>query len=75
MTLWQRLLTFVIGERGGAIPERVRHAIREQQESSEKLIAWVQLVVVSTFSVLYALSPKTSAVNPWLSPVALKCGL
>ncbi len=71
MTLWQRLLTFVIGERGGAIPERVRHAIREQQESSEKLIAWVQLVVVSTFSVLYALSPKTSAVNPWLSPVAL----
>lgn len=71
MTLWQQLLTFVIGERGGAIPERVRHAIREQQESSEKLIAWVQLVVVSTFSVLYALSPKTSAVNPWLSPVAL----
>lgn len=71
MTLWQRFLTFVIGERGGAIPDRVRLAIREQQESSEKLIAWVQLVVVVTFSVLYALSPKTSAVNPWLSPVAL----
>jgi len=40
------------------LPLRVREAIREQQASGEILIGWLQLAVVSTFAVLYALSPK-----------------
>ena len=40
------------------LPTRVRETIRAQQESSEILIGWLQLAVVLTFSVLYAVSPK-----------------
>ncbi|MCG8547525.1 MAG: adenylate/guanylate cyclase domain-containing protein [Alphaproteobacteria bacterium] len=67
----ETLVKFIIGEGGGTVPERVRQAIKHQQENSEKLIAWVQLSVVATFGALYALSPKTAAGNPWLTPVSL----
>ena len=67
----ETLVNFFIGEGGGSVPERVRLAIKHQQENSEKLIAWVQLSVVVTFGALYALSPKTATGNPWLAPVAL----
>jgi adenylate cyclase len=71
MMLGERFARFVFGAGGGAVPERVRQAIRHQQQDSEKLIAWVQLAVVSIMGGLYAISPKTSAVNPFLTPVAL----
>lgn len=71
MTLRNRIASFVFGESGGAVPDRVRDAIRRQQQDSEKLIAWVQLAVVSIMGGLYALSPKTSPVSPFLTPVAL----
>jgi adenylate cyclase len=41
------------------VPARVRAAIIEQQNESERLIGWIQLAVVITFGTLYALSPKT----------------
>lgn len=51
---------FVFGEKTpGHLPERVQENIAQQQQESEKLIGWVQLVLVATFSILYALSPKT----------------
>jgi adenylate cyclase len=53
------------------IPERVRASIARQQDASERLIAWTQLGVIVTFGVLYALSPKTSTVVPWMTPVGL----
>jgi len=71
MTWRDRFAAFVFGESGGAVPDRVRDAIRRQQQDSEKLIAWVQLAVVSIMGGLYAISPKTSPVNPFLTPVAL----
>lgn len=71
MALRDRIGRFVFGERGGAVPDRVRAAIARQQEDSEKLIAWVQLAVVAIMGGLYALSPKTSPVSPFLTPVAL----
>ena len=40
------------------LPARVRQTIRQQQESSEILIGWLQLSVVTTFAILYAVSPK-----------------
>ena len=40
------------------LPARVQDSIRAQQESSEILIGWLQLIVVVTFSVLYVVSPK-----------------
>lgn len=41
------------------LPERVRRAIQEQGDQTERLIGWVQLGVVLTFAALYAVSPKT----------------
>lgn len=59
------------GDLTAEIPERVRAAIARQQDASERLIAWTQFGVVVTFGVLYALSPKTSTVVPWMTPVGL----
>jgi adenylate cyclase len=41
------------------VPAPVREALRAQRRSSEILIGWVQLAVVSAFTALYAISPKT----------------
>jgi len=58
----KRLLRFVLGEKHvGALPVRVQETISRQQQDGEKLIGWVQLALVITFSTLYALSPKTTA--------------
>tara|TARA_Y100001936_G_scaffold254029_1_gene323746 strand:+ start:42855 stop:43850 length:996 start_codon:yes stop_codon:yes gene_type:complete len=51
------------------LPERVRNAIRKQQDASEILIGWVQLAVVSLFGALYLLSPKTFSTDAEFAPV------
>ena len=50
------------------LPGRVRAAIRKQQESSEIVVGWVQLSIVVTFSVLYALSPRPYTADPVFAP-------
>jgi len=54
---------------GAELPERVRLAVREQEDASERLTSWAQLAVVLTFSALYLLSPKPAGVPfapvPW----------
>ena len=52
-----------------AVPERVRLAIRDQQDRSEILIGWFQLVVVLVFGSLYLLSPKTFSQDSAFEPV------
>ena len=60
--MWQRIVSFVLGEGPkGTPPERVRWLIHEQQVRSEILIGWVGFVLVLFFLVLYTVSPKTSA--------------
>ncbi len=48
--------------RGGppetGIPERVRAEIRKREAKSERLIGWVQLVLVMLFSTLYTIAPR-----------------
>ena len=51
------------------LPERVRAAIRAQQDKSEILIGWFLLLVVGTFGALYLLSPKTFAEEAPFAPV------
>lgn len=53
------------------LPERVRHAIRAQQDASERLIGWFQFAVVAIFGSLYIASPKMAASGgivlvPWV---------
>ncbi len=50
------------------LPVRVRDAIRRQQASSEIVVGWIQLAIVVTFSILYALSPKPYTAEPVLAP-------
>ncbi len=71
MTLGGGIARFVFGEGGTAVPDRVRLAIQRQQQDSEKLIVWFQLAIVTIMGVLYAISPKTSPDNPFLTPAAL----
>ena len=51
------------------LPERVRLAVREQEDATERLISWVQLGIVVTFGTLYFLSPKPEGIGfapvPW----------
>ncbi len=55
----ERITKFVLGEPTGAnLPSRVRDAIDKQQQNSEELIAWVQLIIISFFGVLYLISPR-----------------
>ncbi len=51
------------------LPDRVRAAIREQQDRSEILIGWIQLAVVVTFGSLYLVSPKTFSEDSGFAPV------
>ena len=60
--------------RRGELPPRVVAAIRGNQLQSEILIAWAQLFVGSTWSVLYAVAPKTAAANAMIEPVPLALG-
>ena len=59
------------------LPGRVRDAIRRQQDSSEIVVGWIQLSIVVTFSILYALSPNpytadtVFASEPWVLGVYL----
>jgi adenylate cyclase len=48
------------------LPERIKNAIAAQQDQSEILIAWFQLVVVCFFMVLYTLAPKTAVGTPFM---------
>ena len=64
--MWSHLTQFVFGERlDSDLPQRVRDSVAKQQIESEKLISWVQLVLVLIFSVLYALAPSTAAEAPF----------
>lgn len=57
------------------VPQRVADAVREEEERSEILIGWVQLLIVSTFGVLYIVAPR-AADNPMMGfePVPLFLG-
>ena len=46
-------------------------AIAEQQDAAERLIAWTQFGIIVTFGILYAISPKTSDIEPWMTPVGM----
>src|SRR5262245_61874713 len=56
------------------LPERVERTVREQQDTSEVLIGWIQLAVVLVFAILYAVSPKTFTADAPFRPVPWALG-
>ena len=51
------------------LPERVRDAIQDQGDATERLIGWIQLGVVLTFAALYTVAPKTFSQDAPFQPV------
>ncbi len=51
------------------LPERLKNAIRDQQERSEILISIIQLLIVTIFGLLYIVSPKTFSEEVSFAPV------
>lgn len=64
-------LSKLLGNNAAGVPDRVRVAIAEQQDAAERLIAWIQFAIVVIFGVLYTISPKTSDIDPWMTPVGM----
>ena len=59
--MWKKLAVFIFGEKMHThLPDRVRESIAAQQIESEKLISWVQFLLVIIFSTLYSLAPSTA---------------
>lgn len=69
------LSAFLFGKKSDShLPERVQAAIEKQQYESEKLIGWVQLLLVTIFGILYAIAPSTASMNG-IQPVPWALGL
>jgi adenylate cyclase len=69
------LSAFLFGKNANSnLPERVQSAIEKQQYDSEKLIGWVQLLLVTIFATLYAIAPSTS-MSDGFHPVPWALGL
>ena len=57
------LKTFVFGpDAADRLPDRIQSSVTDQQNHSEILVGWIQLVLVTAFCILYTLAPKTA--NP-----------
>lgn len=64
-------LLFVGVDATADLPERVRDAVRLQQDRSERLIGWCQLALVLLFAALYTVAPKTHMDEVLKSPVPI----
>ncbi len=58
-----------VGNGKSALSARVEKIIGEQQDSSERLIGWFQLCIISIFATLYFISPKPLAAQSAFAPV------
>ncbi len=59
----------IIKDQSSALPERLKIAIRDQQERSEVLISVIQILIVTIFGLLYMISPKTFSDDVAFAPV------
>ncbi len=68
-----RSLFSQLGESEGehaSMPERIRALVLAEEWRSERMIGWVQLVIITIFGVLYALAPRPSdAMDAIFEPV------
>lgn len=58
-----------VGATDDILPERVRRAIRSQEETSEILVGLVQLAAIVFFAVLYSFTPKAFPPDVPFEPV------
>lgn len=56
------------------LPETIRSAIDDQQDSSERLIGWIQIAILLIFSLLYGTAPSTLPTEAEFEPVPIFLG-
>ena len=59
------------GKEYAELPKNIRGAIEEQQNSSERVISWIQIAILIVFTVLYTMAPKTSPIDAEFEPVPI----
>ncbi len=70
--LRSRIGTFLFGPPlDRPLPERLLRSIREQEDRSEVLICWMQIVAIVFFAILYGLSPKGFGSEASFAPVPI----
>jgi adenylate cyclase len=62
-------------DRISMLPERVRRAIRDEQDGAERLIAWCQLALVFFFATFYLAAPEPADRPMRLQPVPIALAL
>ena len=67
-TIKSTILSALVPEQTAKLPQRVTQAISKQEDSSEILVKYIQLFIVTIFGTLYLISPKTDA-HTQFSPV------
>lgn len=61
-------------EQQDELPEKIRISIDEQQDSSERLIGWIQIVILVIFALLYSTVPNTRPTEADFEPVPFFLG-
>ena len=56
------------------LPEKIRTSIEEQQNSSERLIGWIQITILLLFATLYTAAPNTLPSGAMFEPVPMFLG-
>lgn len=59
------------GNEYAALPEKLRTSIEKQQNSSERLIGWIQISILILFATLYTAVPNTLPTGDAFEPVPL----
>ena len=59
------------GNEYAALPEKIRASIEKQQNSSERLIGWIQISILILFATLYSAAPNTLPTGDVFEPVPL----
>jgi adenylate cyclase len=62
-------------DRTSTLPERVRRAIRDEQDRAERLIGWCQMALVLFFAAFYVAAPKPADQPMHLQPVPVALAL
>ena len=62
------------GKEYAELPEKIRSSIDKQQNSSERLIGWIQITILLLFAILYAAAPNTLPTGDVFEPVPVFLG-
>jgi adenylate cyclase len=62
------MTNFLLRPEENDLPPSVRAAVAAQQDKSERLIGWIQLAIIVTFGLLYAVARKTTPMHTIITP-------